>query len=110
MLFLAILSAPIKRCLFKKEGNIMYATSADWWFTNAPDFSEQEAVFTANMKAAGAIHWYYVLTSETTARSMVIWPDQATSHKSLKMVRDDAAAENNQVIVSVCEGDIVAGF
>ena len=88
----------------------MYATSADWWFTNAPDFSEQEAVFTANMKAAGAIRWYYVLTSETTARSMVIWPDQATSHKSLKMVRDDAAAENNQVIVSVCEGDIVAGF
>ena len=88
----------------------MYATSADWWFTNAPYFSEQEAVFTANMKAAGAIHWYYLLTSETTARSMVIWPDQATSHKSLKMVRDDAAAENNQVIVSVCEGDIVAGF
>ena len=62
------------------------------------------------MKAAGAIHRYYVLTSETTARSMVIWPDQATAHKSLKMVRDDAAAANNQVITSVCEGDIVAGF
>ena len=53
---------------------------------------------------------YYVLTSKTTARSMVIWPDQATAHKSLKIVRDDAAAENNQVIVSVCEGNIVAGF
>ena len=49
-------------------------------------------------------------TSETTARSMVIWPDQATAHKSLKMVRDDAAAENSQAIVSVCEGKIVAGF
>ena len=53
---------------------------------------------------------YYVLTSKTTARSMVIWPDQATAHTSLKMVRDDAAAANNQVITSVCEGDIVAGF
>ena len=94
----------------KQGGNKTYATSADWSFTNTPDFSEQEAVFTANMKAAGAIHWYYVLTSKTTARSMVIWPDQATAHKSLKMVRDDAAAENNQVIVSVCEGNIVAGF
>ena len=41
---------------------------------------------------------------------MVIWPDQATAHKSLKMVRDHAEAENNQVIVSVCEGNIVAGF
>ena len=88
----------------------MYATSADWSFNNVPDFFEQQAIFTANMKAAGAIHWYYVLTSKTTARSMVIWPDQETAHTSLKMVRDDAAAANNQVITSVCEGDIVAGF
>jgi hypothetical protein len=29
----------------------MYATSADWSFEQAPDFSKQQAEFTAAMKA-----------------------------------------------------------
>ena len=88
----------------------MYATSADWSFGQAPDFSKQQAEFTLAMKAAGAVNWYYVLTSETTARSMMVWPDKETAHKALKMVRDDAAAQNNHTITMTCEGEIVAGF
>ena len=88
----------------------MYATSADWSFEQAPDFSKQQAEFTAAMKAAGAINWHYVLTSETTARSMMVWPDKETAHNALKMVRDDAAARNNQTITTRREGEIVAGF
>jgi hypothetical protein len=50
----------------------MYATSADWSFDQAPDFSKQRAEFSVSIKAAGAVNRYYVLTSETTARSMMI--------------------------------------
>ena len=88
----------------------MYATSADWSFDQAPDFSKQQAEFTAAMKAAGAINWYYVLTSETTARSMMVWPDKETAHKAIKMFREDAPNQNGSKITSTCEGEIVAGF
>ena len=88
----------------------MYATSADWAFDSTPDFKSQRETYVARMKQAGALHWFYVLTSETTARSMTVWPDQATAHKALTMARDEAAAQNNQTITAVCEGVVLNGF
>lgn len=88
----------------------MYATSADWTFDTKPDFEDQTVSYISKMKDAGAIHWFYVLTSDTTARSMTIWPDADTAHKALSMVRDDAAQENNQTISGVCEGVVLKGF
>jgi hypothetical protein len=49
-------------------------------------------------------------SSETTARTMIVWPDKETAHKALSMVRDDAEAATAQKITSTCEGNIVAGF
>ena len=87
----------------------MYATSADWFFYSNPDFPDLDN-FIANLRAAGAINWHYVMTSETTARTMIVWPDKETAHKALSMVRDDAEATTAQKITSTCEGEIVAGF
>ena len=50
------------------------------------------------------------MTSETTARTMIVWPDKETAHNALSMVRDDAEATTAQKITSTCEGKIVAGF
>ncbi len=88
----------------------MYATSADWSFDTPPDFNKASEEYTNKIKQAGALHWFYVLTSDTSARSITVWPDQATAHKALKMVRDEAASENSQTIVSTCEGDVLVGF
>ena len=57
-------------------------------------------------KPRDKVNWYYVLTSDTTARSMMAWPDKETAHKALKMVRDDAAAQNNHTITMTCEGEM----
>ena len=88
----------------------MYATSADWSFDTQPDFNNVSEEYTTKIKQAGALHWFYVLTSDTSARSITVWPDQATAHKALKMVRDEAASENAQTIESTCEGDVLVGF
>ena len=88
----------------------MYATSADWTFDTQPNFENQTEDYISKIKDAGAIHWFYVLTSDTTARSMTVWPDQATAHKALTMARDEAAAQNNQTITAVCEGVVLNGF
>ena len=87
----------------------MYATSADWTFESKPDFKNQQETYITRMKGAGALHWFYILTSDTTARSMTVWPDKETAHKALSMARDDAAAENNQTITAVCEGIVLNG-
>jgi hypothetical protein len=94
----------------KKGDGQVYATSADWQFDTKPNFEGQTATYLAKIKEAGAIHWFYVLTSDTTARSVTIWPDANTAHKALSMVRDDAAKDSNQTIVSVCEGPVLNGF
>ena len=95
--------------LIGKERN-MYATSADWSFDTKPDFETEREEYVSRMKEAGAINWFYVLTSDTTARSMTVWPDKETAHKALTMARDDAAKQNNQKITAVCEGDVLNGF
>ena len=88
----------------------MYATSADWSFDQVAYFSEMRPKMAASMKAAGAVHWHFVVTSETTARSMMVWPDKETAHKAIKMFREDAPNQNGSKITSTCEGEIVAGF
>ena len=95
--------------LLGKERN-MYATSADWSFDIKPDFETGREEYVSRMKEAGAINWFYVLTSDTSARSMTVWPDKETAHKALTMARDDAATQNNQKITAVCEGDVLNGF
>ena len=67
--------------LLGKERN-MYATSADWSFDIKPDFETGREEYVSRMKEAGAINWFYVLTSDTTARSMTVWPDKETAHKA----------------------------
>ena len=88
----------------------MYATSADWSFDQVADFSELGPKMAASMKAADAVHWHFVITSETTARSMMVWPDKETAHKAIIMFREDASVDNGSTITSTCEGEIVAGF
>ncbi len=88
----------------------MYSTSADWSFDTKPNFESQSDIYVSRMKDAGAVHWSYVLTSDTTARNITIWPDKETAHRALSMARSDAAKENNQTITDVCEGMLLNGF
>jgi len=82
----------------------------NWQFDQVADFSELGPKMAASMKAADAVHWHFVITSETTARSMMVWPDKETAHKAIKMFREDASVDNGSTITSTCEGEIVAGF
>ena len=89
----------------------MFATSADWSFDSiAENFYDKQNEYILEFKALGAVNFFYVQTSPTTARSMMVWPDKETAHAALVRVREGVAAENGSVIVSVCEGDILASF
>lgn len=89
----------------------MYATSADWSFDSLPEgFQSKTNDFTSEIKGMGALSFFYVQTSPTTARSMTIWPDKATAHAALSRIREGAAAETGTTIDSVCEGDVLASI
>jgi hypothetical protein len=89
----------------------MYATSADWSFDPLPeDFQSTSNDFPTEIKSMGALNFFYVQTSPTTARSMTIWPDKATAHAALSRIREGVAAETGQTIDSVCEGEVLASI
>ena len=97
----------------------MYATSADWSFDSMPDrfriktpygFQSTSNDFPAEIKGMGALSFFYVQTSATTARSMTVWPDKATAQAALSRIREGVASETGQTIVSVCEGEVLANI
>ena len=89
----------------------MYATSADWSFDSLPEnFQSSSNDFPTEIKGMGALSFFYVQTSPTTARSMTVWPDKATAHAALSRIREGGAAETGQTIVSVCEGEVLANM
>ena len=97
----------------------MYATSADWSFDSMPDrfriktqygFQSTSNDFPAEIKGMGALSFFYVQTSATTARSMTVWPDKATAQAALSRIREEFASESGQTIVSVCEGEVLVNI
>ena len=97
----------------------MYATSADWSFDSLPDrfriktpygFQSTSNDFPAEIKGMGALSFFYVQTSATTAPSMTVWPDKATAQAALSRIREGVASETGQTIVSVCEGEVLANI
>ena len=97
----------------------MYATSADWSFDSMPDrfriktpygFQSTSNDFPAEIKGMGALSFFYVQTSATTAPSMTVWPDKATAQAALSRIREGVASKTGQTIVSVCEGEVLANI
>ena len=89
----------------------MYATSADWSFDLLLEgFQSSSNDFPTEIKGMGALSFFYVQTSPTTARSMTVWPDKATAHAALSRIREGVASETGQTIVSVCEGEVLANI
>ena len=97
----------------------MYATSADWSFDSMPDrfriktpygFQSTSNDFPAEIKGMGALSFFYVQTSATTARSMTVWPDKATAQAALSRISEEFASKAGQTNVSVCEGEVLVNF
>ena len=89
----------------------MYATSADWSFDELPsNFGNKNSEFTDGLKEMGALNFFWVQTSETTGRSITIWPDKASAHAALYKIREGAAKDTGMRISAVCEGTVLGNL
>jgi hypothetical protein len=89
----------------------MYATSDDWSFDKVPsNFGDKNSEFTDELKDMGAINFFWVQTSQTSGRSITIWPDQATGQAALYRIREGASANTGMQIAGVCEGNVIASM
>ena len=80
----------------------MYATSADWLFDKLPsNFGDKNSAFTDELKGMGALNFYWVQTSNSSGRSITIWPDQATAQAALYRIREGASADTGMKIAIV---------
>ena len=89
----------------------MYATSADQSFDKLPsNFGDKNSKFTNELKGMGALNFFWVQTSETSGRSITIWPDQATGQAALYRIREGASADTGMQIVGVCESNVIGSM
>ena len=89
----------------------MYATSADWSFDKLPsNFGDKNSEFTDELKGMGALNFFWVQTSDSSGRSITIWPDQATAQAALYRIREGASADTGMKIASVCEGNVIGSM
>ena len=89
----------------------LYATSADWSFQKLPsNFGDKNSEFTDELKGMGALNFYWVQTSNSSGRSITIWPDQATAQAALYRIREGASADTGMKIASVCEGNVIGSM
>ena len=69
----------------------MYVTFTDWHMDNPEDGVETANAMWPQMQEAGATAFYGVKTGDQEARTMTIWPDQATAQAAIGRLRESGA-------------------
>ena len=89
----------------------MFETSADWSFDKLQsNFGDKNFEFTDERNDMSAIKFFWVQTSETSGRSITIWPDQATGQAALYRIKEGASADTGMQIAGVCEGNVIGSM
>ena len=86
----------------------MFATFTDWSMDNPEEGVKTAAEIWPEMKAAGAINMRIVKTDETGARSMTMWPDEATAMRAIDAMRAKGAAKSGSEVVGSAMGTVLA--
>tara|TARA_B110000208_G_scaffold6178_1_gene7902 strand:- start:714 stop:998 length:285 start_codon:yes stop_codon:yes gene_type:complete len=87
------------------------APSADWSFDKVPsNFGDKNFEFTDELNDMSAIKFFWVQTSQTSGRSITIWPYQAPGQAALYRIREGALAGTGMQIAGVCEGNVIASI
>ena len=90
----------------------MFATTTDWSHSGWTDDMQElmDAKYLPMFKQFGALHYYYIATSDTTARSVTIWPDEATAMAAMDQLRGGASADTGATIVATAQGNVLGSM
>ena len=86
----------------------MFATFTDWLMDNPEESVKKAQEMWPEMKALGAVNMRVVKTDDTGARSMTIWPDEATAMKAIDAMRAKGAAKSGSEVVGSAMGTVLA--
>ena len=86
----------------------MFATFTDWSMDNPEENVKKDQEMWPEMKAAGAVNMRVVKTDDTGARSMTMWPDEATAIKAIDAIRAKGAAKSGSEVVGSAMGTVLA--
>ena len=90
----------------------MFATTTDWSHSGWTDDMQElmDAKYLPMFKQFGALHFYYIATSDTTARSVTIWPDEDTAMAAMDQLRGGASADTGATIVATAQGSVLGSM
>ena len=83
----------------------MFITNTDWEFADVASVTAAGEAIWPVMKAAGAINFTAFQTSETTGRTIVVWPDGATAQAAIDDVRAKAMELADMKMVGSAAGN-----
>ena len=86
----------------------MFATFTDWSMDNPEESVKKAQEMWPEIKAAGAVNMRVVKTDDTGARSMTMWPDEATAIKAIDAIRAKGAAKSGSEVVGSAMGNVLA--
>ena len=85
----------------------MFVTNTDWEFSDVASVSAAGEAVWPVMKSAGAISFTAFQTSETTGRTIVVWPDGATAQAAIDDVRAKAMDLADMKMVGSAAGTVM---
>ena len=86
----------------------MFATFTDWSMDNPEESVKKAQEMWPEIKAAGAVNMRVVKTDDTGARSMTMWPDEATAIRAIDAIRAKGAAKSGSEVVGSAMGIVLA--
>ena len=86
----------------------MFATFTDWSMDNPEEGVKTAKEMWPEMKAAGAINLRIVKTDDTGARSMTMWPDEATAMRAIDAMRTKGATKSGSEVIGSAMGKVLA--
>ena len=88
----------------------MFATTTDWSFDTWTEENQKllEEKYLPMFKSVGALHFFYIKTSDTTGRTLTIWPDKETALAVLEKMRASGSADTGAKVTATAQGEVMA--
>jgi hypothetical protein len=90
----------------------MYATTTDWSFEEWTQEHQKllEEKYLPMFKSVGALNFYYIKTSDTTGRTVTIWPNKDTADKVLEKMRASAGDDTGGKVTATSQGEVMGSI
>ena len=85
----------------------MFVTFTDWNMENPEDGVETANAMWPQMQQAGATAFYGVKTGDQEARTMTVWPDEATAMLAIGRLRETGAQMASSEVVGSAMGTVL---